>query len=284
MTWNCAYVSWREKCLSHPNKSGIHLGNGYFVDDKEGYMKKLLIRISIGVIALVVVAVLVSMFFIGRVVKNRIESIGPRVVLAEVKLDSADVWLLAGRAQLKGLSIGNPPGYTTPVAIKVGDISIRVDLASVLSHKVIIDSVTVKSPEITVEGGWKKNNLTEIQKNVNAYVSRHPDTPPSEPKPAASPSAAGKPGKKFQINDLFITGTRLRLTGLFSTGASLTLPLPDIHLVNLGAGEAGLTSPEIAQKALAALLDSIATNTAASTVKKIDFKKAAETMKALLGH
>jgi hypothetical protein len=231
-----------------------------------------------------------SMFFLGSIVKNGVETVGPRVTLVEVKLDSADVWLLPGRAQLNGLSIGNPPGYKARVAIKVDDINVRLNTMSALSDKVIIDSVTVNSPEITIEGGLKKNNLTQIQKNVNDYVGSHAASSQTETKPAASPSAVGKPGRKFQINELVITGARLHIAGLFATGASVTIPLPDIHLVNLGAGQAGITSPEVAQKVLTALLGSIATNAADAigklgkdAVKELDFKKAGEKLKGLLG-
>jgi uncharacterized protein involved in outer membrane biogenesis len=240
-------------------------------------MKKPLIRISIGVFALVALASVASIFFLGSIVKNRVETVGPRVAQVEVKLDSADVWLLPGRAQLKGLSIGNPPGCKTETAVKVGDISIRMNTMSALSDKAIIDSIIVKSPEITIEGGLKNNNLTQIQKNVNAYVSSHADSSPTGTGPAASPSAAGKPGRKLQINDLLITAVRLRIISLFSSGASVTISLPDIHLANLGAGPAGITSSEVAQKALAALLNSIAAN-AADAIGKLG-KGAVSTVK-----
>jgi uncharacterized protein involved in outer membrane biogenesis len=245
-------------------------------------MKKPLIRISIGVFALVAAAFVASIFSLGSIVKNRVETVGPRIAQVRVKLDSANVWLLPGCAQLKGLSIGNPPGCKTETAIKADDISIRMNMMSALSDKVIIDSIIVKSPEITIEGGLKNNNLTQIQKNVNAGVSSHADS---------SPSAAGKPGGKFQINDLLITGARLHVASLFSSGASVTIALPDIHLAGLGAGPAGITSPEVAQKALTALLDSIAANAAGaigklgqdavSTAKKFDFKKAGEKLKGV---
>jgi uncharacterized protein involved in outer membrane biogenesis len=256
-------------------------------------MKKPLIRVSIGVVALVVAALVASIFFLGRIVKNRVETVGPRVAQVEVKLDGADVWLVPGRVQLKGLFIGNPPGCKSRVAIKVDGISVRMNPMSALSDKAVIDSITVKSPEITIEGGLKKNNLTQIQKNVNDYVSSQPDAAPTETKPAAAPTAGGKPGKTFQINELVITGARLHITSLFATGKSVTISLPDIHLDNLGAGQTGITSPEVAQKALTALLNSITANAsdtiakfgkdAATTVKKFDFKKASEKLKGLIG-
>jgi uncharacterized protein involved in outer membrane biogenesis len=244
--------------------------------------KKAIIGISIGFVALLVAAFVASIFSLGSFVKNRIETIGPRVAQVGIKLDSADVWLLTGRARLKGLYVGNPPGCKSATAIKVGDISVRLNPLSALSEKIIIDSITVTSPEINLEGGLKKNNLTKIQQNVNDYVRNQAESSASESKPAASPAAAGKPGRKFQINELVITGSRLRIASLFSTGVSVTVSLPDIRLDNLGEGPGGITSPEVAQKALTALLNSIAAN-AADTAKKFDFKKAGERLKGLIG-
>ena len=53
---------------------------------------------------------------------------------------------------------------------------------SVMSDKIIIESINVKAPEITVEGGLKDNNLTKIQNNVNAL--------------SGSPSAGGDFGSE----------------------------------------------------------------------------------------
>jgi len=256
-------------------------------------MKKALLRVGLGVVALVAAALVASMFFLGRIVKTGIETVGPRVAQVAVQLESAEVWLLPGRAQLKGLSIGNPPGCKTETAIKAGVIRVRLNTMSAFSSRPIIDSIVVQSPEITLEGGLKNNNLTRILKNVNATVDSHAASPPTGAGPDRS-QAAGKPGRRFQINELLIRDARLHIASLFYTGAGVTVTLPDIHLTKLGAGPAGITSAEVAQKALVALLDSIGENaadsiaslgkSAVSAAKKLDLKKAGEKLKGLFGN
>jgi uncharacterized protein involved in outer membrane biogenesis len=186
--------------------------------------------------------------------------------------------------------VANPSGCKTPIAIKVGEISVRMNPLSAFSDKTIIDSLTLKSPEITLEGGLKKNNLTQIQKNMNDYNS---DSSTTASKPTAASDAALQSGKKFQINELVITGARLHVISLFATGKNVSISLPVIRLVNLGSGPAGITSPEVAQKALKALLNSITENAAetitnlgkeaVSKAKKFDFKKAGERLKGIFG-
>jgi uncharacterized protein involved in outer membrane biogenesis len=257
---------------------------------KRGYMKKLLLRAGLVVIVLLVAAFVVSIFFLGGIVKSRVEAIGPQMTKGTVTLDGASVWLVPGGVQLKGVFIGNPPGYKSDVAIKMGEVSVHMNFLSALSDKMVVGNITMKSPEITVEGGLKKNNLTRIQKNINDYVDSGSDSSPS---PTNGPAKPAKPAKKYQVNELNITGARLHIISLLGTGKNITIPLPDIHLANLGSGPDGITSPEIAQKALNALVDSIAENAAKevsklgadalSKGKKLDFKKAGEKMKQLLG-
>jgi len=251
-------------------------------------MKKLLIRAGIGIVAVAAVVLAASIYFIGSIVKKGIETVGPRVTQVEVKLDSADVWLVAGRAQLKGLTLGNPTGYKSPISIKVGDVSVRLKTRSVLSDKIIIDSVEVKSPEITIEGGLKKNNLAQIEKNMKEYGGSDEASTNKEVKPASAQSTAGR---KFQVNEILISGARVHLASLFATGASVTIPLPDIHLSNLGTDPAGITAPAVAQKVLAALLSSIAKNAAEaignlekSAVKELDPTKVNGKLQGLFSH
>jgi uncharacterized protein involved in outer membrane biogenesis len=252
-------------------------------------MKKLFLRIGLVVLLLLVVLFVVSIFFLGRIAKNRVEAIGPQMTQGPVTLDSADVWLMPGHVQLKGVFIGNPPGYKSDCAIKLGEISVRMNFFSALSDKVVVDQITMKSPEITVEGGLKKNNLTKIQKNMSDYV----DSGSAPSKTPDSTNSTPKPTKKYQVNELTITAARLHFVSLLGSGKNVSISLPDIHLANLGAAEGGITSPEIAKKALEALLDSISENAgkeignlskeAGSKIKKFEFKKAGEQMKQLIG-
>lgn len=253
-------------------------------------MKKLLLRVAIVLAILLVVTVTVSAYSLGNVVKNRIERGGSKVAQVDVRLDKAEVWLILGRAQIKDLVVGNPAGWKSKVAVQVNDITIRIIPTSVLSSKPIIDSIVIKSPDVTFEGSLKNNNLSQIRNNIHAYVNG-PETATAEP--AESAPVKTTTSRKFQLNSLWITGAKLHVRNLFSTGENITVPLPDIHLVNLGAGPDGITSPEVAQKTLNAVLDVIAENAsnvvgkfgqdAVSGAKKFNIEKAAERLKSLFG-
>jgi uncharacterized protein involved in outer membrane biogenesis len=252
-------------------------------------MKKKLLYAGLGIVVVVAIALVVVAFSLGAIVKKGVEAVGPQATKVDVTLDSAAVWLMTGGADLKGLTIGNPAKYKSRIAVQVGDVSVRINPLTVLSSKMVVDSINVKAPEITLEGGLKNNNLTEIQKNLNDYLNSGGASAPASAQ-AASTNAAGK---KLQINDLVISGAKIHFTSLLGTGQNVTVPLPDVHLVNLGAGSDGITPPEVAEKALTALLDAAAENAgellgkagkdALNKVKSLDVKKAGEKLKGIFG-
>ena len=213
--------------------------------------KKLIIRVVIGLVVLLVAGLIVLSLSLGAIVKKGVETIGPSATQADVRLTSAQVSLFGGSAGLNGFFLGNPKGYQTASAVTVAEISVALKPASVLSDKVIIDHVIVKSPVITFEGGLRDNNLTKIEKNLDDYLNGSSPTAPPAAKAGAAPA---KSGRKLQVNDLEITGATLQVNTMLSAGKTLTLPLPDLHLTSLGTGPDGITGLEVAKAALNAEL------------------------------
>ena len=89
-------------------------------------MKKILLRVGIGLIVLVILGVLGVSLFLDKGVKEAIETIGPKITKVDIKLNSVSLSLLSGSGSLKGLIVGNPQGYKTPHAISVGEASLAL--------------------------------------------------------------------------------------------------------------------------------------------------------------
>jgi len=204
-------------------------------------MKKIFWILGIGLLALIIAVVTAVGVYIGPIVKIGMEEIGPKITQVSIKVDVVNVSLLTGTARVQGLIVGNPGGYKLPEAIKAGTVDVSVDPFSVLSSKIIVHSVQIRSPEITFEGGIRGNNLSKIMDNVNAHKNE----------------ADNKPAPKMEVDDFLITGAKVHvsLTGLVSK--EMTLPLPDIHLTDLGKGSNGLTPVELTR----AVLDAIVSDT-----------------------
>jgi hypothetical protein len=203
-------------------------------------MKKLFLILAIGLIVLIMLVVLGVGFYCGPIVKIGIEDIGPKVTQVSIKVNSVDVSLLTGSAQVKGLMVGNPTGYTAPQAFNVGTITVNMDTLSAMSNKILIHSVKVESPEITFEAGLGGTNLSKIMANVNAVAKN------------GVPQDNNKPAPNIEVDDLLITGAKVHviLRGLVGK----EIPLPDIHLTDLGKGSNGLTPADLTRAVLDAIL------------------------------
>jgi uncharacterized protein involved in outer membrane biogenesis len=211
--------------------------------------KKIVWSIGIVVLVLIVVTTLVVGLFLDKIVKTSIETIGPKIVQVPVKLDEIKLSLLTGSAKVKGLVVSNPEDYKTPFAISVGTASVGVNPFSVFSDKIVVRSIVVDSPEITFEGGLGGNNLGKIMDNVDA-VSRSGGPAPAA---AAKPGGTPKPAKKIEVDDFLITGAKVHVSLTGFGGKEMTLPLPPIHLTNLGKGSDGLTATDLTRAVLQAI-------------------------------
>ena len=212
-------------------------------------MKKLIIRIGIVIVVLLVVAVVAVFLSLNSIVKKGVETVGPELTKVKITLGGVSLSPLSGSGRLSELFVGNPEGYKTESAIKVGDINVSVQIGSVMGDTIVVNSVKIKAPEITFEGGLGGNNLSKILDNVTAATGGG--------KTADKAETAKSGGKKIIIKDLVIEDAKLHasLTGL--GGKQLTLPLPPLHLTDIGAKENGLTAGEAIKQTLTPLLASI---------------------------
>jgi uncharacterized protein involved in outer membrane biogenesis len=225
-------------------------------------LKKILWGSAIVLLILVIAGIIVVGVFLDGIVKKGVETAGPQIAKVSVELDEVHLSLLTGSAKIKGLVVGNPEGYKTPQAISVGLVAIGVNPLSVLSDKIVVRSVRVEAPEISFEGSpFGKNNLGQIMDNINAIAKS------GGPAATNAPAQAGKkPAKKIEVDDFLITGTKVHVsfTGMSSkemmlvnltgiSGKEMTLPLPDIHLTDLGKDSDGITATDLTRRMLGAI-------------------------------
>jgi uncharacterized protein involved in outer membrane biogenesis len=140
--------------------------------------------------------------------------------------------------------------------MSVGRAEITLVPSSLLSSKIVIRTIQLESPEITVEGGLNENNLTALMKNIQ-------DATGGGTTPAAGAPAESGPGKKLQVDHFRLTGGRLHLKLDLMGGSLRTVPLPDIELKQLGAGPEGITAAELTRQ----VMGSISSTSLVATVK-----------------
>ena len=214
-------------------------------------MKKIIIRVVLVLVILLVLVVVGCFVFLGAIVTKGVNTVGPVITKTDVKLGSATVSILSGSATLNDLFVGNPQGYKTESAIKAGKIAVSLQPMSIFGDKIIVKSVNVKSPDITVEGGITKNNLTAILDNTQGSADQ------AESKKAAPESQKKAPedkaARKLEVDEFVISGAKVHYNGTLTGGKTMTLPIPDIHLSNLGTGPDGITAADLTKQVMNAI-------------------------------
>ncbi len=188
-------------------------------------MKKILAAGGI-VAVLLVVAVALLWSNINTIIERGIETIGPKILQAEVTVNKVNIEVTEGSGTINGLTIGNPKGFKTDYAFKLGSIAVALDPASLTTDTVRIKSVVIQAPDIIYEGLTGKSNLEQLQANALAFVGG------GAQKTGATDSAGS--GKKVRIDYLKIENGNIGVSAALLQGKKLTVPLPTIELRDIG--------------------------------------------------
>ncbi len=207
-------------------------------------MKPTVSRVIVAAGALVIATLLVGDMVLDSIVSRSVGKVGAQLTGTELTLDGAGFFLFSGSGAIKNLTVANPVGYSQTSAFQIDKISVGLRPESVFQDMLRITQIRVLAPQINFEGTVDTNNLMDILKNVDAILSNTNASPGDPPQ---------SPGKRMFVDDLWITGARLKVAATLSGTTPLTLLLPDIHLTSLSTGTNGLTSAELAQIVLSRL-------------------------------
>src|SRR5438445_3168127 len=236
---------------------------------------KTLLKIGMIVVLLIVVAVVVISSSLSSIIKSGVETVGPKITGTTMKLDGMDLSLFSGKGRLKGLVIGNPPGFQAERAFKLADAKVKVDLKTALSDKLVIEEILIDGPEITYEGGPSGSNISKIQENVAAFGKSVGTKEAAESKSQKKDPTQ----KKVQINHFIVKNGQVKLSASVLKGKALTVRLPDLHLRDIGKESGGVMVQQAAAEVLMAINKSVVQSVAGSG--KLLEKAAEEAAKGL---
>ncbi len=210
-------------------------------------MKRWLFYIGGVILVLLVIGVYFLFSSLNSIVKTAVEKVGTAVTQTQVKLKDVNIEITSGKGALHGLMVKNPSGFKTEKALGLGEISVQIDVGSVTKDTVIIKEIVIAAPEVTYEIANGGINFDALKRNVDAYAGAGKDK--------AKKSDGGGAGKKLVIENLYIRNGKVTVsvTATALGEKTLSVPLPDIHLTNIGKQSGGATAAEVAQQVLAAI-------------------------------
>jgi uncharacterized protein involved in outer membrane biogenesis len=162
----------------------------------------------------------------SSIVKAGVEGYGPQFTQTSVSLDGVKASPFAGEVSLQEFEVGNPKGYKTTHAFKVGEVKVAVDLGTLTSNVIRIREIVIDSPDIIYElGGPAGSNLQTIQQNVAKA---------SGPTTGGQAQQTSGEGRKVVIDNLYIRKPKVALSAGMLAGKRVDVPVPDIHLKDIG--------------------------------------------------
>jgi hypothetical protein len=201
----------------------------------------------LAILILVAIGVYFPLSSLDSIVKAGVEKYGSDMTQVTVKLDDVKIELTSGKGALRGLTVGNPPGFKSDRALSIGEIGLQLDTGSVTKDTIVIKEISITAPEVTYEFGLKGNNLDALKRNVDAYSAQGKD------KGKAADSATGEDGKKMVIEHLYVRNGKVNVSAPEIQGKTASAPLPAIHLTDIGKKTGGATAAEVAEQVLAAI-------------------------------
>jgi hypothetical protein len=166
-----------------------------------------------------------------------VEEYGEQATGTPVDVGSVAVSLADSRATLADLAVGNPKGYMTDYALRIGEIEVVIDVPSLARDTIVLRDVTLKEATLNAEQHGTSSNLTEILDHMNS---------------GADESAADE-GQKLIVERFRLVGAHIAVTS-DALSKPESVDLADIVVNDVGKAEGGVTFSEATEQLLKPIL------------------------------
>jgi hypothetical protein len=223
-------------------------------------MKKILIIAGIIIVAIIIL-LMVGVSNLGPMIKTAVNSYGPEITQTDVRLSDVSVSIFTGEAKIKSLFLGNPKGFKSSEALKVGAVYVDVDEGTVTGNPIVINKIEVAAPEITYETKGTGDNFRTILRNVKKRAAAGK---------TSKKKTEGKSdsGKKLIINEVIIRDGQVNLAATALAGQGVSAILPEIRLKDVGKKKNGVTPEEAIEIILGAIYANIKSPAVTDTLNK----------------
>jgi hypothetical protein len=165
-------------------------------------------------------------------VQRAIEEKGTALTRTKVTVASVRLSPFSGQGVISGLRVANPPGYAKKNAVEVDSLGLKLQLKSLRTPVVVVDSIVIDGPRVDLEANEKGINITRLQKNIESSEA-------AQEKQAASGEAKAKP-KKLIIGLFRIDDGKFRVQGERAAEEGRTLTLDKVELRQIGRKKGGV--------------------------------------------
>ena len=206
--------------------------------------------IVLGVIVILFAVLLLTLPFI---IKAGIQHAGPVITGVPMQIHSISFNPFQGTLTIKDFIVGNPKGYSSEYAFKLGHLHVDVGMKTIFSRKLLLEKVEVKGVELNYETSLLKNNIQEIQDHVN-QIAGGADGKGQKEAAKKEEAAAGKP---LQIDYLELRDITAWIVVKGAKAAQAPLMVAPIVMTKLGTGENGVSSAMVINDVLVSIVTGV---------------------------
>ena len=192
-------------------------------------------------------------------IASAIRRYGPEITGVPVSLSGVSISVVDGKAALYGLVVGNPNNFKTKHALSLSEISMTLDIGSLTTDLIRIKELTVIKSEVTYEYASAGSNLDVLQCNIERSIAQQRGN--------TKKIQDSKSGKKLIIEHLYIKNGTARVSAEVLRGDLLSVPIPDLHLQDIGKKSNGTTAGEAMRQILVPLVEQVGTAVVSLGVK-----------------
>ena len=222
-------------------------------------MKKILklIACAIGVVVLLALLLVLTLpLWLGTIFRPTVCKVVPKMTKTTFEMSKLYLNPYTGRFELGGFVLGNPEGYSEPVAASISNLVVDVAMKTLTDKYVHVEEITVDGVFVSyIDGGEHDvDNFTQIQYNVAGGKEKYEE---SKKKKAEKEKAEKEKAeqaaeevvedeieelekKKYVIDRLTVKNVRLK----YGILPAISLPV-DIVLTDIGKESDGATLSEI---------------------------------------
>ncbi len=168
---------------------------------------------------------------IGSVISDTVAQKGTEITQTSVTVGASDFSTTSGLAKLTNVQVSNPTGFSTKLALNVDQIDLWIDPETLTSAAIRVKSMILQAPEVTYEIVDNTDNLRALKQQIETTLKS---------------SSVSSPEKKLIIDKLQLKNGIVFVSSPDFSGPKRTATLGNITLNNIGAGQGGVTSAELA--------------------------------------
>ena len=211
-------------------------------------MKKLILRVLLGLVVLIVIGVTVLYFTINGMAASAIETSATRALGVKTSVGSVRISLFEGRTEITDLDIANPAKYSGEF-LELGDGALGVSLGSLLSDRIEVKEFTLKDINLSLIQGVGGSNVGAILDNAGSSSSAGA----SEESPSDDSA-----GKKYIIDKLEVDNIRIAISvePISDATKPTIVNIDQIVVRDIGRKENGVTMDVVTKIILQSILNS----------------------------